>query len=53
MFPLACKNNLQGYIFLKEISETASVFPSFVYFLQKKIYSQNDETDVLEVLEVL
>ena len=54
MFPLACRNNLQGCIFLKEINHTACVFPSDVCFLQKiALYSQNDEKSILEVLMII
>ena len=37
---MACRNNLQGCIFLKEINQTACAFPSCVYFLQKNIFSK-------------
>ena len=54
MFPLACRNNLQGPIFLKEINKTACVFPSYDMFIFcKKIYSQNDEKSILEVLMII
>ena len=53
-FPLTCRNNLYGCIFLKEINQTACVFPSYVYFLGKKcILRKNVETGVLEVLQSL
>ena len=54
MFPLACRNNLQGRIFLKEINKTACVFPSYDMFICcKKMYSQNDEKSILEVLMII
>lgn len=33
MFPLACRNHLQGPIFLKEINKTACVFPSYISYV--------------------
>ena len=54
MFPLAWRNNLQGRIFLKEINQTACVFPSYDMFIFcKKMYSQNDEKSILEVLMII
>ena len=47
-FPLAGRDNLQGCIFLREMNQTS--LPTFIFC--KKMYSQNYETGVLEVLQI-
>ena len=41
--PLACRNNLPGCIFLKEINHWLLVFSLPTFNILQKIYSQNDE----------
>ena len=41
-FPLTCRNNLYGCIFLKEINQTACVFPFYLIFWEKKMHSQKE-----------
>ena len=57
-FPPLCRDNLQGGIFLEGINHWLLVFflPMFILFIflplfMLKMYLQNDETGVLEILE--
>ena len=51
-FPSACRNNLQRCIFVKEINHWLLVLFLPMFIFCKRIYSQNDETGILEVLEI-
>ena len=51
-FPSACRNNLQRCIFVKEINHWLLVLFLPMFIFCKRMYSQNDETGILEVLEI-
>ena len=52
-FSSTCGNNLQGWIFLREINHRLLVFFLPMFIFCQNMYFQNDETDVLEVLEII
>ena len=51
-FSPPCRDNLQGCISLKEIKHGLLMFFLLIFIFFKKMYSQNDEIGVLEVLEI-
>ena len=52
-YPPSCRVNKQGRTFLKGTNHWLFVFFFLMFIFLAMIYSQNDETSILEVLEII